>query len=83
MSDEELNSKILENLEKSKDLINLSQTKSKESDKNEIKCIVGGKECLYEDKNSMISGDVSSFVQLKFEQGTPVGLPSKGLLTPE
>jgi hypothetical protein len=36
MSDEELNSKILENLEKSKDLINLSQTKSKESDKNEI-----------------------------------------------
>ena len=43
----------------------ISKTDSKND--SQLKCIVGGKECLYEDKNGLINGDISSFVQLKFD----------------
>lgn len=62
MSDQELNEKILSQLSEG----NKEKTKEKASSEH-LKCVVGGKECLYEDKKDMINGDISSFVQLKFD----------------
>ena len=71
MSDQELNQQILSPLKEK----NTEHTKASEANAEKLKCVVGGKECLYEDKKDLINGDISSFVQHKFDQGVPVGLP--------
>jgi hypothetical protein len=63
-NDKELNKRIIKNLKTNKlprKMVGLAQTSSKSKTTGQLKCVVGGKECLYEDRKSLISGDITQF----------------------
>ena len=55
-------------------MVGLAQTSSKSTGK--LKCVVGGKDCLYEDRKSLINGDITQFAQTQFRENPYVELPS-------
>jgi hypothetical protein len=64
-----LNQKIIKNLKNNKlpsKMVGLAQTSSKSTGK--LKCVVGGKDCLYEDRKSLINGDITQFAQTQFRE---------------
>ena len=57
-------------------MVGLAQTSTKSKTAAKLKCVVGGKECLYEDRNSLINGDITQFAQTQFNEHPAVELPS-------
>ena len=66
ITDKELNSKIMKNIN------NHSQKNSTQKGVAQINCVVGSKNCLYEDKKALINGDVTQLAQTKFLESSLV-----------
>lgn len=43
-----------------------------------LDCIVGSPNCLYQDKDALINGQVTEYAQLAFDEGKTIQLPGQG-----
>ena len=57
-------------------MVGLAQTSSSSKSTSKLRCVVGAKDCLYEDRKALINGEITQFAQTQFNQNDAVELPA-------